>query len=561
VWSLSRSLAAGDDASEVEDDLFDEAVFEVAAGLRQLGRATAERGVVNMIGATNELTPQGQADLTSGRRSLDRYHLHHKQADLLAAQRHFRSLVARSPEYTDGLLMLSFALTENRQEREAIEVYTRLINEFRQEHPGPVVPGVTPRPLVEAQFLRASCRLKRYKWAEAIAAADEFLDFAAHLETATAAPPPAHNGKAAMDDYHYFRYMLARAYTETAHCHGHLIVLLPKDRPLTAEERDKLTKMTWRKDEVDKWINDQETAEHRRKLAGKFYQWTKEFVKQAAAIDPIYQKEWKADRASRLAEVSGYAQYRHAEWLPPGSGNDTAFRNECGMALRHLHQAELRSPRHYALLQNIGMIYLNRRCDPTGNELEQAEEFFSRSIDLKPGDYFGHQQLARVAIRRGIGAPNETTRAEAVAAGIDHIQEALRLRPESGSGRFLSLYLRLLGLPIEVADGKRKTAAESLLRDAEQADPQRLSHEMIWLRLACECIILQVSTPELRFTSERDRVKNLVDKLVADLTPAATNIWRENQLKVAAEQLATRLQATTFATRNDLRPDLVAAID
>ena len=104
------------------------------------------------------LPPEAIACLTKGRRSLNSYMRDNRQADLLAAQQHFRSLVARSPEYVDGYMMLAYTLAENRQEREAVETYDRAIKLRPQGN----VPS--RRQLYQAQFLKASSLLRCYSW-------------------------------------------------------------------------------------------------------------------------------------------------------------------------------------------------------------------------------------------------------------------------------------------------------------------------------------------------------------------------------------------------------------
>ena len=130
VWTANRGVAAGkgpEGQAAVEEALIDEAICELALYLRRLDRPPAENGEDTMAEATDMLSARAFAELKKGRRSLERYAQDNNQDELLAAQQHFRSLVASSPAYTDGYLLLSQALAENRQEREAIEVYQRAL--------------------------------------------------------------------------------------------------------------------------------------------------------------------------------------------------------------------------------------------------------------------------------------------------------------------------------------------------------------------------------------------------------------------------------------------------
>ena len=130
VWTANRGVAAGkgsEGQAAVEEALIDEAICELALYLRRLDRPPAENGEDTMAEATDMLSARAFAELKKVRRSLERYAQDNNQDELLAAQQHFRSLVASSPAYTDGYLLLSQALAENRQEREAIEVYQRAL--------------------------------------------------------------------------------------------------------------------------------------------------------------------------------------------------------------------------------------------------------------------------------------------------------------------------------------------------------------------------------------------------------------------------------------------------
>ena len=330
-------------------------------------------------------------------------------------------------------MLLSQALAENRQEREAIEVYDRAIRLLSQD------PHSDERRSFEARFLKASSLLHCYRWSDVVEATSEFRKLAQDFKARTTSKPGdkgklSVEQKAQLDDWRQNRYMLARTYAETAHCLGHLLVLMPKDRSIWADFLPEPFVSLFG-DQVAEGIRDPDGLADRRKLhADRLYALSQEQHKMARQIDPIYKQEWKADLNARdYSEVRGYAQFRHAEWLP--AKDDKAFKEECNQAVRSLQDAELRKPRHYALLQNIGMIYLSRRFDSPGANLEQAERYYSRSIELKPGDYLGHGQLALVGLRRALQATDQSARNEAIKVAEDRVVKALQLRPESQDGR------------------------------------------------------------------------------------------------------------------------------
>ncbi len=368
------------------------------------------------------LSAQALAELKKGRRSLERYVHDNQQDDLLAAQQHFRALVANSPAYTDGYFLLSQALAENRQEREAIEVYDRALRLLSHD------PHADERRSFEARFLKASSLLRCYQWLDVVKATAEFQKLAIDLAARTATKLKlGKENKAELTAWRQNCYMLARTYAETAHCLGHLLVLLPKNRSIRADFLPDL--VTLFGDGIAKGIGNPDKLTDRRKIADRLYALSQAEQKKAGSVEPIYEKEWKADLQARLSEVKGYSQFRHAEWI--AADVDKEFQSECNAALRSLQQAELRKPRSYALLQNIGMVYLSRRFDPETESVEHAERYYTRSIELKPGDYYGYQQLARAALRHALAAADQADQSEALKSGGDQIAKSQKLRPKA----------------------------------------------------------------------------------------------------------------------------------
>ena len=142
--------------------------------------------------------------------------------------------MSNSPTYTDGYMLLSQSLAENRQEREAIEIYDRALDLLKKGGP-----QADDRREFEARFLKASSLLRCYRWADVNNARKEFTNLASELEQLTKTKPTAAAGgeskKSLVDRWHDDLYMLARCHAEAAHCFGHMIVLLPKDRPVPAD--------------------------------------------------------------------------------------------------------------------------------------------------------------------------------------------------------------------------------------------------------------------------------------------------------------------------------------
>jgi Tfp pilus assembly protein PilF len=550
VWTLSRTVPGEKATSErlaAEESLLDEAVAIVALYLVQGDHDPAKDGDKTMP----ELNAAALADLTRGRRSLERYVNANKQDDLVEAQKYFRSLVKHSPTYTDGYLMLSYALAENRQEREAIEVYDQALDLLTKEAPQ------QEQRVFEARFLRASSLLRCYRWAETVEAIKAFESLIAELRAKCDKPRPPDNQKEALQTWHENHRMLARTYTETAHCFGHLLVHLPKADPIrTNNHFDDLKALL--PSEFDK-TPASDTLNDRRAIANRLYAESREYQKNARKVAPIYKREWKAELESRLSEVEGYAQYRHAEWLAPAT-SDAAFKKECTGAIRSLQSAELGRPQYYALLQNIGMVYLNRRYEARGEDLAIAERYYQRSVELKPGDYYGFEQLARISLRRALLADDAPERAAALKTGNERAAEALKRRPESRGLALVRFNLRLAKIGF---DGRKASVDEidSLVTDLDRRDPAGEDQALRWMRLACEWFRLVASTDEKAFNDGVSALKPELNNFLAAVGPNVDVLWRVAQMRSSIHSLRSQLDTVKFNTRHKVPLDLAAALD
>jgi len=494
------------------------------------------------------LTGQALADLTKGRRSLERYFKENKQDDLLVAQKHFRSLVSRSPEYPDGYLMLSYALAENRQEQEAIGVYDQALQLLGNPDKSELQKR---RKVYEAKFFKASSLLRMYRWEDVVEAARQFQSLATDLDNQTNGQPPTQ--PEALELHRKNRYLLARAQAETAHCYGHALVLLPKDRSIRPYYEVGLRFLL--DDATIDALPTPDAIGNRRSLADALLAKSEQFQALSSGVTPIHEKEWKGDRAARLAEVHGYALYRHAEWL--AIANDADFKRDCHIAIRDLETALLRRPRSYALLQNLGMIHLNRRFDTKGSDLDIAERYYTRSIEQKPGDYYGPQQLARIYLRKAILANESTARDAALARGVTQIKASLDLAPNSRTGIMLSFYLRLA----KIGSAKQPPVDDltAFVDDANRFDPNASDRVLLWMRLGIGAYHLVGATTQANFTAKKTDLLEKADQFVGAIQD--DGIWRNTQMRNATQQLRDRVNILTFDERQSLQFDLIAALD
>jgi hypothetical protein len=550
VWSSTKTIESDTGLPTAIEDLIDEAICEVAIYLRTTDAARVSKGA-NSMHSIAQLTPGAIASLTKGRRSLSRYIRDNSQSDLLAAQTHFRSLVDSSSTFPEGYMMLAYTLAENRQERDAVEVYDRVIKLFGAE-------AREDRRRYEAQFLKACSLLRCYRWEDALMAINEFHELAAELKQQTDSQKPSE--KEELDAWRYKRYLLARCYVELGHCLGHLIAFMPKDKPLQDYHyrglEDLKNKGILKGLEVP--AKEKDTFANRAEIAGVLYNASNSFKNSSEEVAGIDKEEWLAERRARIYEVGGYALYRFAEWLEVSKSDD--FREMCNKAIRSLQEAELRKPRSYALLQNMAMILLSRRYDPDGVYLAQAETFCRRSVQLKPNDYYGYEQLARINLRRMLAATEQTDRDTSAREGEELVAKAQKIDFLKHGPAFLHFYFRLAKLAFQGA-GVKPSDVEPLLSDIDRYEPNGRDPTYRWMRLHCYLLLLLATPNESAFNSGKMSLDKRITDYEHDFKGRGNSNWRTSQMLNSVQRLQTQLTKTTYETRTNLKFELEAALD
>jgi hypothetical protein len=93
-------------------------------------------------------------------------------------------------------------------------------------------------------------------------------------------------------------------------------------------------------------------------------------------------------------------------------------------------------------LQSLARIYADPRYDARGDHLETARDLYSRSIELKASDFFGHQQIATLVVREAFLWGPEVTDAGRLSKAVEHAEKARELRPGSSATHlvFAQLY-------------------------------------------------------------------------------------------------------------------------
>jgi hypothetical protein len=530
------------------------------------------------------------AHLHLGRRHLQSYYRFGDHDDLMQAIDHFRELVRTRPTHIDGRLLLGLTLHENRQADEAIDVFNTVVDDI----PLTETILVKQRQRLDALFMRGKARFFTYDWDKTLKAIDDFQTLASSfnsLEVTLSGSNGIHPGvfgtqKAREDHAVYCKMMRLRAKTEWAHCYGHMIRYLARvkeDKVRAIQEELSLSKggasqktvgahqlvrASGQVTAVAHCKMDrptprpgaptgeclQKTFEARQAVAAKFEELAKKLRDEVEAAlkswaegkdraDLTAHLKDRADLTAHLKEVQGYAEYRRAAWLPPN--DEAGYQKRCNESISTLKSAErMRISDYYALLQNLGMIYLDRRFDPQGKLLETAEEYFKKSIAQNLSDYYGYEQLALCAARKAVNVDGEKRRNE-ITKGTSDSEKALLLRPECKSCKIINLVLRLMELKELRGDSSKHSAQLELLhRDLASAFTSRESAQIKLLDLLYRAESLLDVDPA-KFPSEKQEVEKDSQQLSSFVAPLKDLDWKSSEQHNAAEDLITQLKKAT----------------
>ena len=129
-----------------------------------------------------------------------------------------------------------------------------------------------------------------------------------------------------------------------------------------------------------------ELAEAARVAAGKYWD-----SNSAAALSD------QRSLARLMHSSRGYTRYHHARLT---AANKSDFKAECQKAIADLEAARIAQPQNYTVLQNLGRVYSDEALREDDPQFSVAIDYFQRSIELKPSDYWGYSNLARIFGRR-----------------------------------------------------------------------------------------------------------------------------------------------------------------
>jgi tetratricopeptide (TPR) repeat protein len=529
TWTKSANLPNGADDRTRKgaiETLIDNLIFDVAVFFRDLGSSDDKKA--------GKFDASMLANLYRGRQSLGNYYRDGRPEDLKRAVEYLRELVRQQPEYVDGLLLLGLAFHENRLDEDAVRVFDRVLQLRRTP-----ANDVEKRQLVDAQFMRAKAKFFLYDWDPTCEAIKEFGVLQENAKKFMNAAAPAEKDQ--------FSSALARAQEEEAHCYGHLIAYLGGMNDAEIDSR------------MQKLPGYLRGSCSKRTEAATFCKNASDAVRTKAETTVSQLNDHShTDLEAHLNEVKGYATYRAAFWIPPV--NADKYRKECENALDLLKRAEqIRISDYYALLQNIGMIYLDRRCFAEPEWWETGADYFRRSIALTPDDYYGHSQLALAAARRAMQAA-EPAKRTAIDEGLKHVRESLSLRPSEGPTKEIDLLLNLLLVHSTEDENARTRDLNRWKASFESSFGATPAPRRRFLRALAGCEDLRLAKDSAGFQRVKTELKSELQAIKNDVTGTKDERWESLDLYNAALNLEDELSGMTFDQRKDIRVNSEAAL-
>lgn len=515
----------------------------------------------------------------SGQQRLSAYFRTLEPEHLAQAERQFRNLLEEMPRLVDGLMLLGVTLSEMRKEREAIDIYERAESELaflQADH------FDARKKFFQARLFKAMANRKLYRWENlhlAVAGMDGLVDELDKTFIDPALSP---------QDRLEFQKIEATVRAERANTIGYYLILLYGDNfvaALTDSSLPKSLKPTPERITELKAIQDAYTStpadkgvrtKRNQALSGEKNRLfgLQQIALQEARDDlPKITSDGSAsgrterDRIeSVIFSAQGYATFRNAQVR---TVSDEEFRNSCQEALQALNRADALQPHHYITLQNLGMIYGDPRFDPPGNSIETARRLFSRSVKIKPDDYFGYQYLALLAARqghlRGLSFVKDQMGAATTApikpdgiiyAGIESAKHALELTPDNWVVHLVlsQLYaLRAAALGKDTQGNDLGKADIELMNSSlaaaivNHANPVRVAAA----RLQWELLqLVSAARPE-----EFAKLKQAFADKAKDAHAEADKYfgWEATKLAEDADALTQRVAQTSFDNRAQLR--------
>jgi tetratricopeptide (TPR) repeat protein len=592
TWYLERVGTPSGDKAILLDQLIDDAIFQLVYDFGNEAESDPDLRKWRRVVPAPASFPSRAAVAAyyEARGALGRYYANGSWNDLDVALDRLQTLRAQMPEYADGLQLLGMALAEKRNEIEAIHVYEQLRSVLLQDKDWNQLPAHQKRRVLSVDLLKATATCKLYTWQSAHQTISGLLQVSEKLrtESATALPESERVAYAELRAqtavqlaYTYALYLAyIRQYTVaemfgSADAPGELRVsdpaVLKVLREGPPEEAKKIVRQTMQK------------------VAGEHRKWINSAEQEQAKLETEWREladgeRRRAELAARLHLAAGYASYRMAEL----ERNDAAGRNDTifgetfdarlDEASKALRKADAAHPNHYLVLQLLGLVYSEPRRE--GMYPNIAEQYFERAIRANPSDYYGHELLAGILLRRvgniGIDLGSRVT----IEKGLAEADAAVRQREVSGGAHLLRAQFQTMLLEIERNEPKRRELRAALEQYIDQADrflPRPFSRpdvDLQWVRIAAatrrlgedaEAVQSQGKDDGLqqrkllRFRRSKEELAGMIDVLIADCNRleerwvASQRVFQIKNLGQRARRLGDEIHKATLENWREIQ--------
>jgi hypothetical protein len=563
TWYLERLGNPSTDRSILLERLIDDAIFQLVYDFGNDAEDDPDlRKWRRVVPApTNFPSPAAVAAYYEARGSFGRYYAHGDWSDLDRAIEGLQTLRAQMPEYADGLQLLAMALAEKRNETEAIHVYEQLRSVLLpKEEDWERLSPQDKRRLLAVDLLRATATAKLYTWQSAHESIRELtrLNDALRDESAAAQTDAE---RAALTELRaqtaiQLAYTYALYFSYISHYTVGEIFGSP-DAPdaLRISDGAELTVLRDGPPDEAKRI----VREVMRKIAIEHKTWIATAQQQQAALETkwgtlVDGERRKGELVARLHLASGYANYRMAELERHDAAQeetvfDEPFDTRLKDATSALRTADAAHPNHYLVLQLLGLVYSEPRRD--GAYLNIAEQYFERAIRANPSDYYGHELLAGILLRRVGNVGIDLASRPTIERGLAEAQAAVVHREVSGAAHLLRAQFQTLLLELERSEPKRRELRAGLDQYLDQAErflPRvfgRPDVDLAWVRIAAAARQLGENadgTPNpQRFRRSKQELATMIEELIADCNRLEQR-WVANQRVFQIKSLSRRAQ-------------------
>ena len=584
TWYLERTGKTAENKSLILQELIDDAIFQIVYDFGNPAEKDPDlvkwRKVIPPpanFPTSDPVSFPSRAAVAAyyeARGALGRYYANGEWSDLDVAIERLQALRAQMPEFEDGLWLLATALAEKRNETEAIHAYEQLRSVLLpDESAWNQLPTRQKRKLLSVDLLKATATTKLYTWQSAHEAIRELLAVNERLEK--------ESGVTGLSEQERTSYLELRAQTAVQLAYTYALYLqyirrytvtemfgsreAPQELRVTnAVDLDAL------KPGGDATAGKRIVRQEMVKVATEYQKWLAFAQQQQPTLESLWRplgdgERKRAELTSRLHLAAGLADYRMVELENHERAKaDTifgeTFDTRVELASRELRAADAAHPNHYTVLQMLGLVYSEPRRQNLS--LNIAEQYFERAIRANPSDYYGHELLSGLLLRRVASIGVDLASREIMERGLSEADRAIQLREISGPSQLLRAQFQTMLLEIERNEPKRREIRLLLDQHIDQAErflPRAFGRpdvDLTWVRVVAATRRLG-EAPET-FSQSKQQLVTLVKALIADCElleerwVAEQRLFQVRNLHERAKRLQTAINSASLENWRDI---------